>query len=410
MRTISLLRSFRHRNFRLFFSGQFVSMTGTWMQNTAQMWLVYRLTKSPVLLGLVGFFGQAPVLFLGLVGGWAADRFDRRRVIVLTQVLAMIQAFLLAALTYSGHVRVEQVMVLALFLGTVTAFDMPARQSFVVRMVGPEDLPNAIALNSTLVNASRMVGPAAAGILVGLSGEGVCFLVNGVSYLAVIAGLLLMRLPPEQARLASGNFRRTLREGVGYAARHPEIRRLLFLLAVVSLAGMPFMVLLPMFADGIFARGPQGLGWLTCAMGLGAVMGAVLLAGRRNGEGIGGTAGRGAVLFGAGLMLFAVSRSYGLSLALAAVAGAGMMTSFASANTRMQSLTTEAMRGRVMSLFGMTFMGVAPLGSLLAGLLAKRAGAPFAVFTGGVACAAGGVFFLSGNNRGIPTPAVLGNA
>jgi MFS family permease len=389
------LRSFRHRNFRLFFAGQFVSMTGTWMQGTAQMWLVYRLTHSPVLLGLVGFAGQIPAVVFGLVGGWAADRFNRRTLVVITQALAMAQALLLAVLTFSGKVQVAHVMVLACFLGIVNAFDMPARQSFVVKMVGPEDLSNAIALNSTQVNLSRMLGPALAGVLVGFAGEGVCFMANAVSYLAVIAGLLLMRMPPEEARVPpSLGWKGQVREGIGYVSGHKEIRRLLLLLAATSLAGVPFVVLLPLFADGIFQRGAPGLGLLTAAIGVGALLGAVFLAGRRSAEGVGVVAGAGSLLFGAALFAFSFSRSFPLSLFLAAFAGCGMMTAFASANTRMQSLTTEAMRGRVMSFFSMTFMGLSPVGSLLAGFMARHAGAPATVRLGGVLCAAGGAFFL----------------
>jgi MFS family permease len=391
------LRSLRHRNFRLFFAGQFISMTGTWMQSTAQLWLVYRLSKSPFLLGAVGFAGQAPAILLGLVGGWVADRFDRRTVVVVTQTAAMIQAFLLAALTLTGRVQVWHVAALAAMMGVINAFDMPARQSFVVRMVGAEDLPNAIALNSTLVNAARMLGPAAAGALVGVAGEGPCFLANAVSYVAVIVCLLLMRLEPDASRVPAGKgWGAQVREGVGYVAGHPGIRRVLLLLAVTCLAGVPFLVLLPIFADGVFHRGAHGLGFLTAAMGVGAMGGAVFLAAKKGSEGMGLAAGTGALVFGAALTAFSFSRHFGVSLSFMALAGGGMMTAFAAANTRLQSLTTDAMRGRVMSFFSMTFLGITPLGSLLAGTAAGRFGAPATVGVGGLVCAAAGGVFLAG--------------
>ncbi len=399
------LRSLRHRNFRLFFAGQFISMTGTWMQGTARMWLVYRLTHSAFLLGAVGFAGQAPAMALGLVGGWAADRFDRRALVVATQALSMAEAVVLSALTLSGRIQVWQIIALSFFIGAVNAFDMPARQSFVVRMVGPEDLPNAIALNSSLVNASRMIGPAMAGALVGLSraggppGEGICFFLNALSYIAVIGGLLMMRMPREQRRSAPGvGIGAQVREGVLYAARHREIRRLLLMLGLTSLAGVPFMVLMPLFADGVFHRGAQGLGLLTAAMGVGAMVGAVFLAGKRDAEGLDAVAGAGAASFGATLCLFAFSKSFGASLLFMALCGGGMMTAFAAVNTRLQALTTEAMRGRVMSFFSMTFLSLTPVGSLLSGMAAARFGPAATVGVGGALCAAGGGLFLLGRS------------
>lgn len=388
-----ILRSLRHRNFRLFFIGQLVSMTGTWMQGTAQMWLVYRLTGSPALLGLVGFAGQIPALFLGLFGGLAADRFDRRALLVGTQTLAMLQALVLAWLALSGHIRIPHVFLLAAGLGMVTAFDMPARQAFVVKMVGREDLPNAIALNSLLVNASRMVGPALAGLLVGLSGEGWCFLINGLSYLAVIVSLLLMRLEKNAPLPAGEGFRRQVREGLAYAGRHPEMRALLILLAVISLAGVPYMVLLSVFAGEVYRRGPQGLGWLTAAAGVGALLGALVLASRREEGGLGRLAGLSVMILGAALIGLGASRAFPAALLFVGLAGGGMMTAFASSNIRLQSLTSEAMRGRVMSLFSMTFMGMSPFGALLAGFSAQRIGAPAAAALGGAVCLAAGLLF-----------------
>lgn len=391
------LRSLRHRNFRLYFVGQFVSMTGTWMQTMAQMWLVYRLTHSSWLLGLVGFAGQLPTIFFGLLGGAAADRFDRRKLVLATQAAAMAQALVLGVLTATGAVQVWHVFVLAVVLGIVGVFDMPARQAFVIDMVDDrEDLGNAIAMNSALVNASRMIGPAVAGLLVGFFGEGPCFLLNSASYVAVIASLLMMRMPerrPAEA-VSLGQTGRHIKEGLRYAWDNEEIRALLILLSVISIAGVPFIMLMPIFSDQILSGGATGVGWLMGASGVGALAGSVYLARRRRVLGLGRVAGLASAGFGASLVLFAMSRSLPLSLALMAVTGFCMMTAFTGCNTLLQTLTSDAMRGRVMGLFSMTFMGVAPFGNLLSGAAADRIGAPATVVLGGFVCVLCGAEYL----------------
>jgi MFS family permease len=391
------VRSLRHRNFRLYFFGQWVSMTGTWMQTTAQMWLVYRLTHSSSLLGLVGFAGQAPSILLGLFGGVAADRWDRRRLIVITQSAALLQALALGLLTYSGIVQVWEVFVLAVVMGIINVFDMPARQSFVIDMVDDrQDLGNAIAMNSFLVNASRMVGPAVAGILVGFYGEAACFLLNAVSFVAVIASLLMMKLPRRSAP-GEETFSQAISDikaGLHYASGHSEIRALLLLLAVMSISGVPFMTLMPVFADQILHGGPRTVGWLMGASGIGALSGAIFLARRRGSAGLPRVAGLASAGFGLSLILFSSSRSQPLSLAFMVLTGACMMTAFTGCNTLLQSLTSDSMRGRVMGLFTMTFMGVAPIGNLAAGLAAQRFGAPLTVGVGGLLCAAASLLFV----------------
>ena len=307
------LRALRHRNYQLFFAGQFISVIGTWMQNVAQAWLVYRLTQSSFLLGLVGFVGQFPVFLLAPVGGLVADRWSRHRIIVGTQAAMMLLALALAAITLSGTVQVSQVLVLAGLLGVVNAFDIPARQSFIVQMVGRTDLPNAIALNSSLFNSARIIGPAIAGVLVATIGEGWCFFANGVSYLAVIAGLLLMRIqPPVQAR-APGSPLAHLVAGFRWVGRTRPIRALLMQLGIVSLVGMPYTVLMPIFADRILHHGAAGLGILMGATGGGAVAGAIRLALRQGTGGLGRWVAYSTFSFGALLFLFSLSRAFWLS-------------------------------------------------------------------------------------------------
>lgn len=408
------IRSLRHRNFRLYFFGQWISMMGTWMQTTAQMWLVYRLTHSSWLLGLVGFAGQAPSLVLGLFGGVAADRWDRRRLIVITQSAALLQALALGLLTYFGAVQVWQVFALAFVLGIINVFDMPARQSFVIDMVDDrQDLGNAIAMNSFLVNASRMVGPAVAGILVGFYGEAVCFLLNALSFVAVIASLLMMRLPrrvsPGEESLSQAV--RDIKAGLRYVSEHAEIRAPLLLLAVISVSGVPFMTLMPVFAGQVLRGGPRTVGWLMAASGIGALSGAVFLARRRSSAGLPRVAGLASAGFGLSLILFSSSRSEPLSLAFMVLTGACMMTAFTGCNTLLQSLTSDAMRGRVMGLFTMTFMGVAPIGNLLAGLSAQRVGAPETVGIGGLLCAVSSLMFLRRRREiGDPSAPTAGNS
>ena len=392
MRFPAALRALQYRNFQLFFGGQLISLVGTWMQNVAQAWLVYRLTGSSVLLGAVGFCGQIPVFLLAPLGGIVADRYNRQKVVIATQTSAMLLALALAALTLTGAVRIPYIFVLAALLGTVNAFDMPARQSFIVEMVGQTDLMNAISLNSSMFNASRIVGPAIAGILVARIGEGWCFFANGVSYLAVIAGLLLMRVAPREAHPAGSPLRR-LGEGFRYVAGNLPVRALLGLLGVVSLTGMPYTVLMPIFADRILHGGAAALGNLMGATGIGALMGALLLATRRSLRGFGRAVAVAAAMFGASVAAFSFSRTYWLSLGILVLAGFSMMVQVACTNTLIQSIVPDRLRGRVMSIYSMMFMGMAPFGSLLAGWAAARFGSPATVAAGGALCmVAAGVF------------------
>lgn len=388
-----VLRAFRHRNYQLFFGGQLISLIGTWMQSVAQSWLVYRLTGSAVLLGFVGFSGQIPVFLLAPVGGSVADRYNRRRIIVATQTAAMLLAFILAALTLSGRVQVWHVFALAALLGVVNAFDLPTRQAFVMDMVGREDLVNAIALNSSMFNGARMIGPAVAGLLVDTIGEGWCFFANGVSYLAVIAGLLLMSMTVRMPVPLPGSALASIIEGFRYVRRTGPIRALLLLLGLVSLVGMPYTVLMPIFADQILHGGPRGLGVLMSAIGFGALAGALTLAMKKGIHGLGHWVALSATGFGMSLVLFSLSRSFWLSAALLLPVGFSIMVEMASSNTLIQSLVPDSLRGRVMAVYSMTFMGMAPFGSLLAGALAHRFGAPATVALGGVVCMAGAVVF-----------------
>ena len=389
------LRALRHRNYRLFFAGQFVSLIGTWMQSVAQSWLVYRLTGSAALLGLVGFAGQIPVFLVAPLGGALADRRRRHRILLATQAASMGLAASLAALTLSGRIAVWHVFTLAAVLGVVNAFDIPARQAFVPEMVGRDDLGNAIALNSSMFNGARIVGPALAGILVAAVGEGWCFLANAASYVAVIAGLLAMRLSPTVAPRPAVSALRSAADGFRFVARTPPIRAILLVLGVISLTGMPYAVLMPVFADRILHGGPRTLGLLMGASGLGALAGALTLASRQGLRGMSRGLAISAAGFGASLVLFSLSRALPLSVVLLVPVGFSMMTAMASCNTLIQSMVPDAMRGRVMAVYSMMFMGMAPFGALLAGAAADRFGAPLTVACFGLACLAGAAFFGS---------------
>jgi MFS family permease len=386
-------RALRHQNYRIYFFSMLVSFTGTWMQNVAQSWLVYRLTGSAWWLGMIGFAGQIPVFLLALVGGVLADRYHRYRLILLTQTLAMIQALLLAVLTLSGHVTVGAIFALALFLGFINAIDMPTRQSFVVELVGREDLMNAIALNSSVVNGARIVGPALAGILVAWLGEGLCFLLNGVSYIAVIVGLLRMQRSTDRAERPAGSTLSHLQEGFEYVRAHQPIRAILLLLAFVSLCGLPYMVLMPIFADRILGGGPHTLGLLMGAAGVGALGGALTLAVRRQVEGLGRIVALSVGTMGVMLVLFSFSRSLLLSAVFVAGIGYAMMLQMAASNTLLQTMVVDRLRGRVMSFYSLSLLGMAPFGSLAAGIVATRIGAPDTVAAGGALCLLGGVLF-----------------
>ncbi len=378
------LRALRYRDFRLFIAGQLISLIGTWMQNVAQAWLVYRLTGSSVLLGLVGFCGQIPVFLFAPLGGIVADRYSRHRVVIATQTASMILALALAGLTLAGGVRVWQIIVLAVMLGIVNSFDIPARQSFITEMVGKTDLMNAIALNSATFNGSRIIGPAVAGILVASIGEGWCFFANGVSYVAVIAGLLLMRSYPPSGKTGSGSAISHIVEGFRFVVHTAPILALLILLGILSLTAMPFTVLMPIFADQILHGGARGLGILMGASGIGALTSAIVLAMRQSLQGLGKWVAMAAASFGISLMLFGLSRWFWLSFALLVPVGFSMMLQMSSSNTLIQSMAPDHLRGRVMSVYSMMFMGMAPIGSLLAGVMAGHLGAPRTVGLGGL--------------------------
>src|SRR5262245_20412680 len=387
------LRAFRHRNYRLFFLGQLTSLVGTWMQTVAQAWLVYRLTGSATLLGLVGFASQFPIFLLSPVAGAVADAYPRRRTMIIIQSLMMLLAFPLAFLTLMHWVQVWHIMVLAVLLGFVNAFDIPVRQSFVAEMVAREDLINAIALNSSMMNAARVVGPAVAGILVSIVGEGWCFLVNGLSYLAVIIGLIFITAGNHRPREHQGSRIEAMLEGFRFALDTHPVRALLLLLGVVSLMGMPYSVLMPIFADDILKGGAKGLGLLMGSSGIGALLGAAVLAGRQGVRGLGNWVMLACAGFGTSLILFSLSRTFWLSTLLLMPVGFSMMVQMASSNTLIQSMVPDRLRGRVMALYSMMFLGMAPFGALLAGILANMMGAASTVALGGVVCVAGAVVF-----------------
>jgi MFS family permease len=392
-RFAATVRALRHRNFQLFFAGQMVSLIGTWMQTVAQSWLVYRITGSTLLLGTVGFASQIPVFLIAPIGGTVADRSNRHRVVIATQAASMVLAFLLAVLTLTHRIQVWQIMLLAAGLGIVNAFDIPARQAFLMDMVGREDLMNAIALNSSMFNGARIIGPAVAGILVAWVGEGWCFFANSVSYIAVIAGLLMMKLPPPVDLANAGSPVEHILEGFRFVARAAPLRSLLLLLGLVSLVGTPYSVLMPVFANQILHGGAKELGWLMGATGVGALLGALSLATRAGLKGLGKVIALCAGGFGVSLILFAASNIFWLSLILLLPVGFTMMVQMASTNTLLQSMVPAEMRGRVVALYTMMFMGVAPFGAFFAGAIAHRIGAPWTVAIGGVACIAGAIVF-----------------
>src|SRR5947209_158273 len=366
------LRALAHRNYKLFFSGQTVSLIGTWMTRLAMSWLIYRLTHSAWLLGLVGFASQIPLFLLGPFAGVWVDRLDRHRVLIVTQILSMIQSFWLAALALTGHITVPDILALSVFQGVINAFDMPARQAFVTEMVTDRsDLASAIALNSSMVNASRLVGPSIAGAVIAATNEGWCFFIDGVSYIAVIASLLLMRLnsPAREPRVTK--LRAEFTEGWRYVSQSVAIRSILLLLGLLSLIGMPYTVLLPIYAGQILHGGAHTLGFLTGAIGVGALGSAAYLAGRKTVLGLGRIIAVTAAVFGTALIVFAYSRWLWLSLFVLIFTGFGMMESMAASNTILQTIVAEDKRGRVMSFYSMAFAGMAPFGSLLAGIAAR---------------------------------------
>jgi MFS family permease len=391
-----LLRALEHRNYRLFFSGQSLSLIGTWMTRIATSWLVYRLTGSAWMLGLIGFLGQIPTFLLGPFAGVWVDRWSRHRTLVWTQILSMLQSFALAALAFSGHIAIWHIALLSMLQGVINAFDTPARQAFLIEMV--EDraiLSNAIALNSTMVNTARLLGPAIGGLIIAAVGEAWCFAIDGISYGAVILSLLLMTVAAAAPRRRDEeNLWRELVEGFRYVSGSAPIRAILLLLAIVSLVGMPYSVLLPIFASQIFHGGAHTLGLLMGSTGVGALIAAVTMAARRSILGLGRRIGLAALLFGAGIFVFALSRNLALSVAMLLVTGFAMMQHMASSNTILQTISDPDKRGRVMSYYTMAFMGMTPFGSLFGGALAARFGAPRALAVSGLICvASAGIYF-----------------
>jgi len=389
-----IFRALTHRNYRLFFGGQGISLIGTWMQQIAMSWLVYRLTNSVFLLGLIGFSSQISSLFFSPFAGVLSDRWNRHHILVATQSLAMIQAFILAYLTLMGVVAVHHLIILSIFLGLVNAFDMPTRQAFVVEMVEKRvDLGNAIALNSFLFNGARLVGPSIAGILISILGEGLCFLLNGVSFLAVIIALLAMKMTPSKEDSEKTQVLQGLKEGFIYAFGFPPIRSILFFLGWISLVGTANTTLMPVFARDILHGDSKTYGFLMAAIGVGAIIGAIFLASRKNVLGLGRIITIASSIFGIGLISFSLSHTLWLSFFLLLLTGFGMMVHMASSNTILQTIVDDDKRGRVMSLYAMAFMGMAPLGSLLGGSLAGWIGAPTTLIMVGTSCMIGSFLF-----------------
>ena len=389
-------RALRHRNFRLFFGGQTISLTGTWMTRVAAGWLVYRLTGSALLLGTVSFAGQIPTFLVAPFAGVWVDRLDKRQVLVWTQTLSMLQSLALAALTLSGHITIPVLLALSVLQGCVNAFDMPGRQSFMIMMVDDKrDLQNAIAINSSMVNVARLIGPSLAGMLIAVSSEGWCFLIDGISYIAVIFSLLMMRLHTSALERKATSMLSELQAGWTYVSEFLPIRTILMLFAVVSLMGMPFVVLMPIFAKKVLSGGPHTLGFLMAAMGLGALVSALSLAARRNVRGLVRMIPIAAAVFGAGLIGFGLSHVFWLSMLMVFIAGMGMMQGMAASNTVIQTIVTDDKRGRVMSYYTMAFMGMAPFGSLLAGGMAHNFGAPLTVIANGSVVLLGAAWFTT---------------
>ena len=391
----NIFRSLKYRNFRLFFGGQSISLIGTWIQRIALPWLVYDISHSVVLLGIVGFAGQIPTFLLASYAGVIADRHNRYYILIATQILAMLQALTLATLVFLGIIQIWHILLLSVVLGLINAFDSPTRQSFMIEMVEKkEDLGNAIALNSTMVNGARLLGPSIAGVLISITGEATCFLINGVSYLVVIYSLLKMKVKPKVRAPKSSKIITELKEGFRYTFGFKPIKYIILLLALVSLMGMPYSVLMPVFAKETLHGDAHTFGFLMGASGLGAVSGALYLASRKNASGLEKLIPVSAAVFGLGLVLLALSRVFWLATVVMIITGLGMMLVMASSNTVIQTVIDDNKRGRVMSFFFMAFMGTAPFGSLLAGALAKIIGTPATLAIGGISCVAGAAIYF----------------
>jgi MFS family permease len=391
----TVFRSLKYRNYRLFFGGQSISLTGTWMQRIAMPWLVYHMTGSALLLGVVGFAGQIPTFILSPVAGVLTDRWSRYRVLLATQIISLLQAAVLAWLSLSGVIQIWHIVVLSILLGCINAFDVPARHSFVIDMVEKkEDLGNAIALNSLMFNGARLIGPSIAGIILASAGEGICFLLNAVSYIFVIISLFMMKLKSGQIHRKKVPILSELSEGFRYTFGFAPIKHLIILLSISSLMGMSYSVLMPVFAKEILHGGSHTYGFLMGAAGFGALVGALFLASRKSVLKLGRIVPASAILFGAGLLALSFSRIFPVSIVLMVFIGLGMMMQTAASNTILQTITDDDKRGRVMSFYTMAIMGTAPFGSLITGSLAKVIGTPATIFTGGISCIIGALFFL----------------
>jgi len=389
------LPALRSRNYRLFFGGQGLSLIGTWMTQIATVWLVYQLTNSALLLGVVGFVGQIPSFVLAPFGGVLVDRRNPHHVLIVTQVLAMLQSLALAVLTLAGIIQIWHILVLSFLQGLINAFDAPARQTFVKDIVErPADLASAIALNSSLVNGVRLVGPAIAGVIIARIGTGYCFLIDGVSYIAVISALLAMHLAPKKIAAETGaNALQRIKEGFVYAFGFPPIRAILLLMAIFSLVAMPYSILIPIFATQILHGDAHTLGFLMAASGIGALMGGIYLSTRTTVVGLGKVIIVAPAFAGVGLIAFALSRNLWLSLLFALLIGLGSILQIAASNTVLQTIVEDSKRGRVLSLFTMAFLGMVPFGNLLFGALASRIGAPSTLAFGGAVCLIASLFF-----------------
>lgn len=394
-----MVRALAHRNYRLFFGGQIISLVGTWLSSVASSWLVYRLATAeghpaPLFLGLVGFASQFPVFLLTPLAGVWVDRWDRHRILVVTQSMAMLQSFTLAGLTLSGVISLWQVMLLMLLQGVINSLDMPARQALVIELVeNRDDLANAIALNSSMVHSARLFGPAIAGYLIYRVGEGYCFLIDGFSYLAVLSALLRMKLTTYRPPVALTRPLAAFREGLGYAFGFAPIRTLLVLVALMSMTAMSQTTLMPIFAASVLGGEEQTLGWLLGASGLGALVGSLYLASRRTVLGLGRVIVGGCLAVGVALLGFACSCWLPLSLALLTISGGALVMLMAASNTILQTIVDDDKRGRVMALYAMSFLGIAPLGSLAGGAIATPLGAPAAVGIAGAICCGVGLWF-----------------
>jgi len=390
-----VFRSLKYRNYRLFFSGQSISLIGTWMQRIAMPWLVYHMTGSALLLGVVGFAGQIPTFLLSPVAGVLTDRWSRYRVLLVTQIISLVQAFVLAILCLLGIIQIWHIVVLSIILGCVNAFDVPARHSFVIDMVEKkEDLGNAIALNSMMFNGARLIGPSIAGVMLATTGEGICFLINAISYIFVILSLVMMKLKPRKDGKQKKEIIKELKEGLNYTFGFPPIRHLIYLLGIVSLMGMSYTVLMPVFVKEILHGGSHTYGFLMGAAGFGALLGALFLASRETVIKLGRIVPSSTILFGTGLIILSFTTNFPLALILMIFIGLGMMMQTAASNTILQTITDDDKRGRVMSFYTMAIMGTAPFGSLMAGWMAKTIGTASTILFGGIVCIIGALFFL----------------